>query len=133
MFHDPVEERLFKADVAARLLALDPFVAEDFLPLREELFVEQGFFDEVGIFVGGVAHIGYANFYKAAFASMFLTGSDGARALTASPPDAYAEEYFVPAFLLFAKVAIGAAEMHYLRLRAAHPIHVRPRNAQASD
>ena len=73
VLHDPVEERLFKADVATRLLTLDPFVAQDFLPLGEELFIEQGFFDEAGVFVGGVAHIACANFYQGTFASMFLT------------------------------------------------------------
>ena len=88
MFHDPVEERLFKADVVARLFALNPFVPEDFLPLGEELFIEQGFFDERGIFVGGVAHMVCANFYNETFASMFLTGALHARAVTSSPSDA---------------------------------------------
>ena len=57
MFDDPVEEGFFKADIVTRLLALNPFVPEDFLPLGEEFFIEQGFFDERGIFVGGRAHI----------------------------------------------------------------------------
>ena len=39
VFYDPVEERLFKADVVAGFLALDPFVAQDFFALGEELFV----------------------------------------------------------------------------------------------
>ena len=52
MLHDPVEQRFFKADVVAGFLALDPFVPEDFFALGEELFVEKGFFDEVGVFVG---------------------------------------------------------------------------------
>jgi hypothetical protein len=41
MFHDPIEESLFEADVMAGLLALDPLVAEDFLPLGEEFLVKE--------------------------------------------------------------------------------------------
>src|SRR5688572_26546076 len=31
VFHDPVEERLFKADIVTGFFTLDPLVAEDFL------------------------------------------------------------------------------------------------------
>ena len=57
MFYDPIEESFLESDVVARFLALQPFVAEDFLPFGEEFFVEPGFFDELGIFVCGGAHI----------------------------------------------------------------------------
>ena len=46
MFHDPIEKRLLKADVVTGFFAFDPLVAENFLTLREELFVEQRFADE---------------------------------------------------------------------------------------
>ena len=88
MLHDPIEKRLLEANVVAGLFAFDPLVPKDFLPLGEELFIEQGFFDERGIFVGGVAHMVCANFYNETFASMFLTGALHARAVTSSPSDA---------------------------------------------
>ena len=95
MFHDPVEERLFKTDVVTRFFTLDPFVAEDFLPLGEELFVEQGFFDEGGIFRRrSCSYCVGENFYNAARASMLLTRLGHESALTGSRPDAYAAEVF---------------------------------------
>ena len=47
MFDDPIEKRLLEANIVAGLFAFDPLVAKDFLTLGEELFIEQGFFDEV--------------------------------------------------------------------------------------
>ena len=47
MLDDPVEEGLFKADIVAGLLAFDPFVTENFLPLRQELLVEGGFLKQI--------------------------------------------------------------------------------------
>ena len=46
MLDDPVKKRLLKADIVTGFFAFDPLVAEDFLALREELFVEQRFADE---------------------------------------------------------------------------------------
>ena len=51
MFDNPVEQRLFKTDVVPGLLALNPFVPEDFFALGEEFLVEQRFADEFGGFV----------------------------------------------------------------------------------
>ena len=57
MLHDPIEQSFLESDVVARFFALKPFMAEDFLPLGKELFIEPGFFDEFGIFVCGGAHV----------------------------------------------------------------------------
>ncbi len=50
---NPIEQRFFKAHIASGFFALDPFMAEDFLPLGEELFVEEGFFYEILIVISG--------------------------------------------------------------------------------
>ena len=42
MFHDPISQRLFEADVPPRFFRLYPFVTENFIKLRLELFVEGG-------------------------------------------------------------------------------------------
>ena len=47
MFHDPVEERFFKADIASGFFALDPFMLQNFFPLGEELFVEDRVLNEL--------------------------------------------------------------------------------------
>jgi hypothetical protein len=57
VFENPIKQGLFKTDVVPRLLAFDPFVAEDFLALGEEFFVEQGFRDEIGVFASRGAHV----------------------------------------------------------------------------
>ena len=46
MSHDPIEQGLFKTDVAARLFALDPFVFQNLLALSKELLVEHRILDE---------------------------------------------------------------------------------------
>jgi len=51
MFHDPVEEGLFKANIMAGFLAFDPFVAQDLFPFSEEFLVEQGLADEFSRFI----------------------------------------------------------------------------------
>ncbi len=48
MPHDPVEQRLFKTDVMARLLTFDPFVPQNLLPFREELLVQERLPNELG-------------------------------------------------------------------------------------
>ena len=53
---DPIKQRFFKADIVAGLLAFDPFVTQNLLPLRKEFLVEEGFFDEVGHFGSRGAH-----------------------------------------------------------------------------
>jgi hypothetical protein len=40
MLDDPVEERLFEADVMAHFLALDPLVTENFGPLGQKLLIQ---------------------------------------------------------------------------------------------
>ena len=62
MLYDPVEQRLFKPDIMTGLLALDPLVAEDFLTLRQKLFVEKRFPDEVVILGSRCCHVMATNF-----------------------------------------------------------------------
>ena len=58
MFHDPVGQGLFKADVAASFFRLQPFMPEDFVELRLKLFVEGGILNEI-VPVGDVSrHMG---------------------------------------------------------------------------
>src|SRR5438067_13556977 len=47
MFHDPLEQSLFKADVFAGFFALDPFVSQDLRALRKELLVENRILNEL--------------------------------------------------------------------------------------
>src|SRR5262249_20835483 len=72
VFYDPVEQGLFKADVMAGLLALDPFMAKDLFALGEKFLVEQGLADEFGRFVNRRAHGCKHNFRKIYRASIVL-------------------------------------------------------------
>ena len=56
MLDDPIQQSFFKTDIVSRLLAFDPFVAQDLFPLCEEFLVEQRFFDDVRSGVGTGAH-----------------------------------------------------------------------------
>src|SRR5438309_8718373 len=47
MFHDPIEERFFKADVFAGFFALDPFMFQNLFALGQELLVEDRVLNEV--------------------------------------------------------------------------------------
>src|SRR6059058_5502496 len=47
MFHDPIQQSSFKADVFPGLFALDPLVLQNFCALREELLVKRRFFNEL--------------------------------------------------------------------------------------
>ena len=47
MLDDPIEERLFKANIMTGLFALKPFVPEDLLPLREEFLVKERILHQV--------------------------------------------------------------------------------------
>jgi len=42
MFHDPIEESSFKADVVPSLFALNPFMAQNLLALCQELLIKHG-------------------------------------------------------------------------------------------
>src|SRR6266513_222761 len=46
MFHDPIEERFFKADIFAGFFALDPFMFQNLFALGQELLVEDGVLNE---------------------------------------------------------------------------------------
>ena len=56
MFHDPVEECFFKADVVTGFFTPEPFVAENLLALGEEFLVEERLLHEIVLFVSREAH-----------------------------------------------------------------------------
>jgi len=58
MFQDPIEERLFKADIAPGFLALDPFVFQNLFALGEELLVEDGVLHELRLLGLRSNHVG---------------------------------------------------------------------------
>src|SRR2546423_513903 len=58
IFHDPIAERFFKADVSAGFFAFDPFVLQNFFPLGKELLVENRVFNELRLFAFGRRHVG---------------------------------------------------------------------------
>src|SRR5213592_3586040 len=47
MFHDPIEQSLFKADVFASFFAFDPFVFQNLGALGKELFIKNRIFNEL--------------------------------------------------------------------------------------
>src|SRR5262245_12235690 len=47
MFHDPIQQSSFKADVFPGFFTLDPLVLQNFRALRKELLVERRVFDEL--------------------------------------------------------------------------------------
>src|SRR5262245_55802135 len=47
MFHDPIQQSSFKADVFSGFFAFDPFMLQNFRALCEELLVERRLFDEL--------------------------------------------------------------------------------------
>src|SRR5262249_24305611 len=47
MFHDPIQQSSFKANVFPGFFALDPFVLQNFCALREEFFVKRRVFNEL--------------------------------------------------------------------------------------
>jgi len=56
MFHDPVKERFFEANVVTGLFTLDPLVTEDLFPFCEKFLIKKGLANEFGRFVGRRAH-----------------------------------------------------------------------------
>src|SRR5207244_10957879 len=47
MFHDPIQQSSFKADVFPGFFALDPLVLQNFCALRKKLLVKRRFFNEL--------------------------------------------------------------------------------------
>src|SRR5437773_7539225 len=47
MFHDPIQQSSFKADVFPSFFALDPLVLQNFCALRKKFLVERRLFDEL--------------------------------------------------------------------------------------
>ncbi len=40
MLHNPIQKRLFKADVVADLFAFNPFMAKDFFPFSQKFLIK---------------------------------------------------------------------------------------------
>src|SRR6266566_945865 len=60
MFHDPVQQSLFKTDVLAGFFALDPLVLQNLCALRKELLVEDRILNEPRlIFFRGKQHLSF--------------------------------------------------------------------------
>jgi hypothetical protein len=57
MFHDPIEQGFFKADVFASFFAFDPLMLQDFLTLGDELLVEHGVLNEPGLILLDSGHL----------------------------------------------------------------------------
>src|SRR5262249_22356669 len=47
MFHDPIQQSSFKADVFPGFFALDPFMLQNFRSLSKKLLVKRRFFEEL--------------------------------------------------------------------------------------
>lgn len=59
MLKHPVEQSLFKSDVAAEFFALDPLVTQNLISLRQELPVQAGILQEIGPIRGRVGSSHY--------------------------------------------------------------------------
>src|ERR1044072_9671130 len=57
MFHDPIQQSSFKADVFPGFFAFDPLVLQNFCALREELLVKRRLFDEVRLICFRRGHV----------------------------------------------------------------------------
>ena len=55
MFHNPVEQRFFKANVGAGLFALDPLVFQNFFALGQKFLVEDRIFQELRTLFGALS------------------------------------------------------------------------------
>src|SRR4030095_12491308 len=49
MFHDPIQQGLFKADVFSGFLAFDPLMSQDLGTLRQKLLVEHRILNELRV------------------------------------------------------------------------------------
>src|SRR5687768_15969964 len=58
IFHDPIEQRPFKADISPGLFALDPFVFQNLFSLGKEFLVENRVLHELGLLPLGGRHVG---------------------------------------------------------------------------
>ena len=61
MFTDPVEQGALETDVVAEAFGLQPLVFKNLLPLRQELLVETGLFDELTRVRGLLGRRSHAN------------------------------------------------------------------------
>ena len=56
MLHNPVQKRLFEPNIVTCLLTLNPLMPQDLFSLGEKLFVEKGFFHQIGTGIRWGAH-----------------------------------------------------------------------------
>jgi hypothetical protein len=57
MFHDPIEQGLFKADVFSSFFALDPLVFKDFGTLGKKLLIQDRILNELRLILLGRRHL----------------------------------------------------------------------------
>jgi hypothetical protein len=57
MFHDPIEQGPFKADVFSGLFAFDPLVFQNLGTLREKLLVQDRILNELGLILLQKRHL----------------------------------------------------------------------------
>src|SRR5437773_8976393 len=64
MFHDPIKQSPFKADVFTGFLALNPFVLQNLSALRKELLVKRRILDELSLIFFRRRHLRSFFFHK---------------------------------------------------------------------
>jgi hypothetical protein len=57
MFHDPIEQGLFKANVFSSFFAFDPLVFQDFGTLGKKLLIQDRILNELGLILFGRRHL----------------------------------------------------------------------------
>jgi hypothetical protein len=55
VFKFPVEQGLFKSDVLTLFLALNPLMAQDFIPLGQKFLIKRRFLKHMILFLGGTS------------------------------------------------------------------------------
>lgn len=56
VLYDPIQKRLFEPNIVPCLLTLNPLVPQDLFSLGKKLFVEKGFFHQIGVSIRRGAH-----------------------------------------------------------------------------
>src|SRR5437899_10611087 len=64
MFHDPIQQSSFKADVFPGFFALDPLVLQNFCALRKKLLVKRRFFNELRLLCFRRRHVRLLFFHE---------------------------------------------------------------------
>src|SRR5690348_13193675 len=64
MFHDPIKQGSFNADIFAGFFAFNPFMLQNLRALGEELLVECRILDELSLIFFRRLHLGFLFFHK---------------------------------------------------------------------